>query len=249
MTETRETAGEPRIIALWAVPRSRSTAFLRMMAQRGDRAVLHEPFATLVNFGESVVDGQRVDTEPELIEAIRELSTREPVFFKDTMDFRYPGVLADPVFLREVRHTFLIRRPEEVIASHFALNENLRCDDVGFARLGELHDAVVRLADAPPVVINSADLVAHPEATVRAYCAAVGLPFDPAALSWQRGAMAEWQQASRWHESTSNTTGFTGVERTYEYTVDNHPTLAAYLAYHEPHYRRLDELRLPVANR
>ena len=32
------------IIALWAVPRSTSTAFEWMMRQRGDVACLHEPF-------------------------------------------------------------------------------------------------------------------------------------------------------------------------------------------------------------
>ncbi len=34
-----------RIIALWAAPRSVSTAFERMMMERGDHAVVHEPFS------------------------------------------------------------------------------------------------------------------------------------------------------------------------------------------------------------
>ena len=33
-----------KIIALWAVPRSTSTAFEWMMRQRGDLDCLHEPF-------------------------------------------------------------------------------------------------------------------------------------------------------------------------------------------------------------
>ena len=33
-----------KIVALWAVPRSTSTAFEWMMRQRGDIACLHEPF-------------------------------------------------------------------------------------------------------------------------------------------------------------------------------------------------------------
>lgn len=33
-----------KILALWAVPRSRSTAFEYMMRTRGDHVCLHEPF-------------------------------------------------------------------------------------------------------------------------------------------------------------------------------------------------------------
>ena len=36
---------------LWATPRSRSTAFFRMMAERGDFTVVHEPFSYLAEFG------------------------------------------------------------------------------------------------------------------------------------------------------------------------------------------------------
>ena len=32
------------ILVLWAVPRSTSTAFERMMKQRGDHEIAHEPF-------------------------------------------------------------------------------------------------------------------------------------------------------------------------------------------------------------
>ena len=36
-----------RVIWLWAHPRSRSTAVLRMMLERGDVTVVHEPLVTL----------------------------------------------------------------------------------------------------------------------------------------------------------------------------------------------------------
>ena len=32
------------VLVLWAVPRSTSTAFERMMSQRGDHTCVHEPF-------------------------------------------------------------------------------------------------------------------------------------------------------------------------------------------------------------
>jgi hypothetical protein len=39
------------LLMLWSAPRSRSTAFFRMMAERGDFMMVHEPFSYLAEFG------------------------------------------------------------------------------------------------------------------------------------------------------------------------------------------------------
>ncbi|MFF3501540.1 sulfotransferase family protein [Streptomyces sp. NPDC003247] len=233
----------PRILALWSAPRSRSTAFLRMMAERGDRTVLHEPFSQLLDFGTTEVAGREVHSESALIAAIREESEKGAVFFKDTTDFWYGELLADTAFLRDATHTFILRHPAEAIASHFALNPNLQRDEIGFARLAEIYDAVHTATGTDPVVIDSADLVTAPAATVRAYCDAVGLPFVPEAVSWDPRMLPDWQRTSRWHEHTGRTTGFTDLATRYEHTVDNHPLLAEYLRFHLPYYQRLYERR------
>ena len=41
----------PPVIAMWAHPRAVSTAFLRMMIERGDTTVVHEPLVTLADYG------------------------------------------------------------------------------------------------------------------------------------------------------------------------------------------------------
>jgi hypothetical protein len=43
------------------------------------------------------------------------------MFLKDTMDHQHNEVLADRRFLAEARHAFLIRRPEKIAASYYAL--------------------------------------------------------------------------------------------------------------------------------
>ena len=55
---------------LWAVPRSGSTAFFRMMAERGDFTVVHEPFSYLVMYGHADVGGAQVRSGPELTRAL-----------------------------------------------------------------------------------------------------------------------------------------------------------------------------------
>lgn len=234
-------ASRPGMLALWSAPRCRSTAFARMITERGDFTTLHEPFSHLVDFGAAQVGDVTAHDEAGLISAIRSLAGQGPVFFKDTTDFHYPGLLADQAFLGDVVHTFIIRDPAAAIASHYALNRRLGRDEIGFAWLAEIYDAAAVASRTPPVVIDSDLLVRRPAETVAAYCRAVGMPFDPGALSWEPGMRSEWQRTSRWHESTSGTSGFvagTGQQDTSA-LVANDPVLAGYLDYHLPFYEKL----------
>jgi Sulfotransferase domain len=236
----------PSILALWSAPRCRSTAFARMMAERGDFRMLHEPFSHVMNFGEADVGGRLVRSEQELIPALWRLAEACPLFFKDTTDFYYPRLLADRAFLADPVHTFLIRHPAEAIASHYALHPGLQRDEIGFAWLAEIYDAVADATGVPPVVIDAADLVASPAETVLAYCRAVGIPFVPEALSWRPGMHRAWQRTNRWHETAGRTTGFVRTEPLHPETVAADPLLAGYLKYHLPHYERLKAAALRV---
>jgi hypothetical protein len=215
-----------------------------MMTERGDRTVLHEPFSHVADFGRTVVDGVEVTGQRALVEAIRALGERVPVFFKDTTDFHYPAVLEDTGFLAGATHTFIVRHPAEAIASHAALNPDLGRDEIGFARLAEIYDAVAAATGAEPVVIDSDDLVRRPVDTVWAYCERVGIPFRPDALVWRPGLRAEWEKTSSWHESTSRTSGFVQTTSQHRDTVHGDPVLSGYLAYHLPYYQRLHQRRL-----
>ncbi|MET7638039.1 sulfotransferase family protein [Streptomyces sp. NPDC005438] len=235
-----------KVIALWAAPRSRSTAFFRSMVQHGELAVLHEPFCNLADFGETDVDGRTVHGERELLDSMRELAGRRTVFFKDTTDHQYPEVLADRTFLAEARHTFLIRRPEEIAASYYALQPDMTVSDIGLEGMYELYQAVLAAGGHAPVVIDSDDLVERPAATMAAYCTAVGIPFRPEALSWDAARREEWQRTDRWHVAVSNSTGFSRNRATYQHTVDNNASLAEFSAHHRPFYEALRDLRLTV---
>lgn len=235
------------ILALWSAPRSRSTAFLRMMMQRGDFYVLHEPFSHLADFGDTNVAGEAVGSEPELMEAIRALAEKNPVFFKDTTDFRYPGLLADTRFLREVTHTFIIRNPSDAIASHYRLNPRLTCDEVGFSRLYEIFEAAMRVTPKVPPVVDADDLVDDPVAIVREYCRAVGIPFVEKAMSWEPGMPEAWRRAPRWHDDAGRSAGFERAEESSPDDISNNPLLSEYIRHHLPYYEKLREYALATA--
>jgi Sulfotransferase domain len=235
------------VFALWSAPRTRSTAFFRSMAERGDMTVLHEPFCNLRDHGETDAGARTFDSPLSLLAWLRDGTHDIRVFLKDHPPTAYVrDVLADRRFLAEARHAFLIRRPEEIAASSYALWPGTNVDSIGLERLCEVQAGVRDAGGDASVVIDSDDLVARPEATIAAYCAAVGLPFKRRALTWEPGERPEWRRSARWHADVSASSGFQRRERVYEHTVENSPDLARFAAYHRPFYERLYAQRLDV---
>ncbi|MCL2584505.1 MAG: sulfotransferase family protein [Streptosporangiales bacterium] len=235
------------VFALWSAPRARSTAFFRSMLQRGDLTALHEPFCNIICFGETDGPGGRMfRSAPELLGWLRDETGGRGVFFKDTTDFRHAEVLADRRFLARAHHAFLIRAPEEIAASYYALYPGMSLKAVGLESMHELYTAV-RDAGGSAVVLDSGDLAARPEATMRAYCAAAGLPFRPESLTWEPGERPEWRRSARWHADASGSSGFRQRrERGYTRTVENSEYLARCARRHRPFYEALLAERLVV---
>lgn len=232
------------MLALWSPPRCRSTAFWRMVAERGDFVALHEPFCHLANFGQSKIAGHTVHTEDQVIAALSSIARVRPVFFKDCTPYAYRTVLADKAFLCRTVHTFLVRDPREVIASHYALNPGVTLDEIGFAHLHTLYETVRAATGTAATVLDANDLVTRPEKTVRAWCARVGIDYRPESLTWTPGDRPEWSDAGAWHGQVRASGGLRHATSTYQDTVENNSTLAAYLDYHLPYYEDLWRLRL-----
>jgi hypothetical protein len=219
------------------------------MAERGDLVLLHEPFSNLKDYGETDADGRTFGSPRALLAWLLGRARRRDVFLKETTDRRHDEVLADRRFLAEARHAFLIRRPDEIAASYYALFPSMTINAIGMRQLCEMQAAISDAGGNPPVVIDSDDLVARPAATIAAYCAAVGLPFNPQALTWERGEQPEWRRSARWHADASNSSGFERHEREYQHTVENCEKVAEYAAYHQPFYEQLYAQRMDVSPR
>jgi hypothetical protein len=234
------------VFALWSAPRARSTAFFRSMVERGDMVAVHEPFSDLAGLGETDVDGRTFVSAGALLAWLVDHTHDLNVFVKDTTGRRHHAVLADRRLLAEGRHAFLIRRPEEIAESSYAVEPDMRIDAIGLEALHEMYGAVGDAGGHRPVVIDSDDLMARPEATMAAYCAAVGLPFLPKALTWEPGERSEWRRSARWHVEVSASTGFAPPERTYAHTVESSDELARFAAHHRPFYDDLRAQRLYI---
>ncbi|HVN42449.1 MAG TPA: hypothetical protein VMT50_06660, partial [Steroidobacteraceae bacterium] len=106
-------------------------------------------------------------------------------------------------------HAFLIRDPRPMIASLGEKLADFDLPDTGLPQQVEIFEHVLGRTGRVPPVVDSADLLARPEATLRALCEALGVPFSPRMLWWPKGRRTTdgiW--AKYWYHRVEQSTGF-----------------------------------------
>lgn len=193
------------IHALWCHPRSVSTAFERIMRERGDLTVLHEPFMYeyYIHSGRRPFDN--FEPEPghptdyaDIRALIRSQAETRPVFLKDMAYYMLETLAVDPGFMAQMSHAFLVRDPAESILSYHKKDPGFACVEVGIEAQWQLYQAL-RAAGQDPLVIRSADLRADPAAQLARYWQAVGLDQRPDALNWEQTVPEGWKSVEAWH--------------------------------------------------
>jgi len=231
-------------IAMWSGPRNLSTAMMRSFGARADTAVWDEPFyaAYLVATGidhpmrEEVIAAHEADARKVAIACAGPAPGGRRVFYQKHMTHHMLDGM-DLSWTAHVRNAFLIRDPARVAASYEAKRERATLEDLGVRRQVELFEAEAeRLGEAPPVV-DAAAITSDPERTLSALCAALGIPFDRAMLSWEAGPRPEdgvW--AAHWYGSVVASTGF-APPRDEPPPISDHAKALADAA--RPYYERL----------
>lgn len=228
-------------IAMWSGPRNISTAMMRAWENRADTEVLDEPFygAYLATTGlEHPMREAVLAHHPTDWETCVELCTRggsAPIRYQKHM-CQHMIDEAPRGWMRGVRHAFLIRSPQAVAASFFKGWPEMTAEDLGFRLEAELFDRVCQSEGKAPPVLEADDVLAAPEAALRALCAALGVPFDPAMLSWPPGRRSSdgvW--GAHWYGSVETSTGFSRPRPSPSLPRGLEGVVEACL----PHYQRL----------
>jgi hypothetical protein len=231
-----------QVLFMWAHSRSASTAFVRMMLERGDVDVLHEPFLAVEQGGEVAVPvpgggTARARSHRELVRRLNQAGRGRPVFVKEVLDYRYDYVFGHPGELAGMTHTFLVRDPRQAISSHYAVKPTVTCPEIGYEWLWELFGLLRDATGRPPLVLRAEDLLRDPVTTVQRYCGRTALPFRPESLHWAPGERPEWERHRRWHLDAIASTGFAPSGHRYPVTVDNDARLKAFYDHHYPYYQ------------
>lgn len=141
-------------------------------------------------------------------------------------------------FVSRFTNTFIIRNPAPVISSLSRFWPDFTLEETGYEEQHRLFELAVENGE-DPAVVDAADLTADPEATIRAYCEKLGVPFLPESLSWEPGDVPEWEMWTEWHEEVQDSTGIksepleddtevpAGLESVYEHCLPYYEELHA----------------------
>ncbi|MEQ9257891.1 MAG: hypothetical protein RIG84_02200 [Roseovarius sp.] len=242
------------IIALWSHPRSMSTATERVMRERGDLAVFHEPFMYdyYVNRKADLFPHfEPEEGHPVTYEDVRDMLLAKgeegPVFFKDMSYYMMPHMLEDRAFCERLTHCFLIRDPVASIASYVKLDPKVTSEEIGLVAQEAHHKGLTEMLGAAPVILKAEDIRADTRAAIGALWERIGLPPADHAFEWQGEQPEEWKQVEGWHGTATHSKGIRPItpeeiakqQATFEAMSAEHPQMRAYLEEHLPAYERL----------
>lgn len=203
-------------LAMWSGPRNISTAMMRAWDNRPDTVVTDEPLYAhyLLATGvahpgrEQVIASQENDWRKVVDWLTGPPPEQAAIWYQKHMTQHLTGEI-DLGWLAKLTNAFLIRRPEEVIASFSKQRPELEAWEVGFEQQARIFDHVCDLTGEAPPVLEASDVLKDPAGVLRAFCSRIGLPFSERMLSWPPGRRdTDGVWAPHWYDAVERSTGF-----------------------------------------
>lgn len=225
-------------VAMWSGPRNVSTALMRSFGSRADTLVVDEPLYAYY-LGATGLDhpgrAEVLASQPNRWQDVAAALTGPvpdgvAVYYQKHMAHHLlPEVGRD--WLPGLAHAYLIRDPAHVVASYAKVRGAPTLADLGYVQQVELF----RTRGGP--VVDAADLLRDPPGVLERLCAALGIAYDPAMLSWAPGRReTDGVWAPHWYAGVEASTGFG------PYTPPSGPVperLAPLVAAARPYYEEL----------
>jgi hypothetical protein len=207
-------------LAMWSGPRNVSTALMRSWQNRPDTLVVDEPFYAhyleVTGLGhpgrDEIVAHHETDWRRVVESLLAPLPPGTGILYQKQMSHHLLPHMGRE-WLAAMTHAFLIRDPAPMLASLDQKLGDFDLDATGLPQQVEIFDFVVRTTRRVPPVLDSADLLAAPEAMLRALCTDLGVPFTSRMLAWPSGPRATdgiW--AKYWYDRVERSTGFEPAE-------------------------------------
>lgn len=203
-------------IAMWSGPRNISTAMMRAWENRGDCAVSDEPLYAhyLAETGadhparDDIIAAGETDWRAVADALTSDAPDAKPIWYQKHMSHHLlPRIGRE--WIRALTNAFLIRDPDEVVASYLRTRGTVTPDDIGIPQERRLFDEIAEHAGTAPVVVDADEFLCDPQAHLRALCAALGVEFTPSMLSWRAGPRdSDGIWAPHWYANVWKSTGF-----------------------------------------
>jgi hypothetical protein len=234
---------------MWSGPRNISTAMMRAFGSRPDTAVIDEPLyahylkvtGVLHPGRNEVLAAHESDWRKVAAVLTGPVPDGRAIWYQKHMAHHLlPEIDRD--WLDQLTHAFLIREPDEMLASLVKTYPGAGLADTGLPQQCEIFDRVAdRLGRAPPVVLAS-DMLRNPRTMLTKLCGAVGIAFLPEMLAWPPGRRAtDGAWAPHWYAAVEASTGF---EPWRPQRIELPASLRALADACRPMYEKLYALRL-----
>ncbi|MDA0348929.1 MAG: sulfotransferase family protein [Verrucomicrobia bacterium] len=202
-------------VSLWSGPRNVSTAIMYAFAQREDTIVFDEPlYAHYLSHtnahqfhpgAEDILRSQNNDGR-QVVEEIILGESVEPVRFIKNMAHHLVDL--DRSFLKQLKNIILTRDPRDMLLSYSKTIPDFGIVDTGYPQLKSICEELISYGESP-LVLDSKNLLEDPEKALRLLCDSLGLTFDPAMLSWEKGPKDfEGIWAPHWYHNIHRSSGF-----------------------------------------
>ena len=208
-------------IAMWSGPRNISTAMMRSFGSRPDTAVTDEPLYAhylkvtgVAHPGrEEVLAAHESDWRKVADQLTGPVPGGRAIWYQKHMAHHLLPMI-ERAWLDQLTHAFLIREPDEMVASLLKTFPGAGLADTGLPQQCEIFDRVAgRNGRAPPVVLAS-DVLKEPRAQLEGLCDALGIRFLPGMLAWPAGPRdTDGAWAPHWYAAVESSTGFEPYRR------------------------------------
>lgn len=223
MTELHATS-DHKIIYFVSPPRSLSVTFTRMMYERGDFEIFHEPSQYIYNKKNwpEYTCWFREDAYAHFEEVKQNLFAslnKHSVFVKEMSFAVMENLLNDLEFIRntKVHFVFLMRNPHHSAISFYKKIGGAipRMEELlGYESLYHIYQKVEKESPHPLLIILTEDLYNSPEETIKYFCEFLNIPYHDKALHWPAldpsfDIQKEWHEikkgnpANHWHGKLS----------------------------------------------
>lgn len=241
----------PVRIAMWSGPRNISTAMLRAWENRPDTVVSDEPLYAhyLITTKaphpgrDEVIASQEHDWRKVAQALCGPVPGEVPIWYQKHMTQHVTHDM-ELDWLKNLTNAFLIRDPDEVVASFARTRDQPQLWELGFEMQARIFDYVADLMGEAPPVVDGSDVLRNPAGMLRMLCARLGVLFSERMLSWPAGSRSSdgvW--AKYWYDAVNRSTGFAPYQaREVKLSADLQRLADAC----RPHYEKLHVYRCVV---
>jgi hypothetical protein len=234
-------------LAMWSGPRNISTAMMYAFGGRPDCLAWDEPFYAfyLKETGldhpmrDAVIAAGETDYRRVVERCLAAPENGATLYYQKQMTHHMLEGF-DHTWITALTNVFLVRDPARVLASYVKKRSEVSLRDLGFVQQAELFDRAADHLGRAPLVLDADDVLADPRGALTAACAAIGIPFYEAMLSWSPGPRPfDGVWAPHWYDGVWASTGLAARAKSSEEEARLPAELARIADEARPHYERM----------